>query len=82
MYARGVKHLVILPKGNRVSKLVIEQIHKDLGQMEETLSCHSYVKYIGSSAVRKMTSDCLICRRLKATHGKQKMADVPRLTPD
>lgn len=82
------KHPIILPKDHHVSALIIRHIHKVTG--------HSGTNYIlsnlrerfwipkANSAIRKVLSKCVTCRRLAAKPGKQKMANLPsdRLTGD
>ncbi|XP_074624387.1 uncharacterized protein LOC141882335 [Acropora palmata] len=82
------KHQIILPKSDHVSTLIIE--HCDL------ISGHSGREYVlsllrkkiwivkASSAVRRVLSKCVSCRRRQRPVCKQKMADLPvdRLTPD
>ena len=82
------KHQIILPKNDHVSNLLIEHFH--------LISGHSGREYVlsllrerfwvikGSSAVRRILSKCVSCRRRQAPVLEQKMADLPedRLTPD
>lgn len=82
------KHPIILPKYSRVSTLILEQIHKDIGHLgRNSVLSRLREKYwiiSAPSAVRKVISNCLPCRRLKPKVGSQKMADLPRdrLVPD
>ena len=82
------KHQIILPRNDHVSNLLIEHFH--------LISGHSGREYIlsllreqfwvikGSSAVKRILSKCVSCRRRQAPVLEQKMADLPedRLTPD
>ena len=75
------KHQYILPKNSIVSQMIIREIHTQLhhGGRALTLS-HLRRKYwvVGAHAmVRKCINQCVICRRLRAKAGEQKMADLP-----
>ena len=82
------KHPIILLKDTHVSWLIIHQIHEDVGHsgrnhiLSRLLQKYWVIK--GNSAVRRVISKCIICRRQRAKVGEQKMADLPvhRLIPD
>lgn len=83
-----LKHPVILSKGQHVSNLILQHIHRQLGHagrnhMLSTLR-RKYWITSANSACRKIISDCVICRRYRGQPGEQKMADMPkeRITPD
>ena len=72
------KHQIILPKNDHVSNLLVEHYHQ--------ISGHSGKEYVLSlgSAVRRVLSRCVSCRRRQGPGCEQKMADLPvdRLTSD
>ena len=82
------KHQFILPTSDHVSTLIIEHCH--------LISGHSGRGYVlsllrerfrivkASSAIRRVLSKCVSCRRRQRPVCEQKMADLPvdRLTPD
>ena len=82
------KHQIILPKNDHVSNLLVEHYHQ--------ISGHSGKEYVLSllrerfwivkagSAVKRVLSRCVNCRRRQGPACEQKMADLPvdRLTPD
>ena len=81
------KHPLILPRKGHVTSLVIRHTHEQLGHAGRG---HVLAKLrerywiIGAnSAVRRMISSCVTCRRHRATPKEQKMADLPqdRVTP-
>ena len=82
------KHQIILPKSDHVSTLIIEHCHLISGHSgrEYVLSLLREKFWIvkASSAVRRVLSKCVSCRRRQRPVCEQKMADLPvdRLTPD
>ena len=82
------KHQIILPKSDHVSTLIIEHCHLISGDSgrEYVLSLLREKFWIvkASSAVRRVLSKCVNCRRRQRPFCEQKMADLPvdRLTPD
>lgn len=82
------KHPVILPKHHHVSKLVLKQVHEQLGHcgrnhMLSKLRQRYWIPAANALA-RKICSECVLCKRQHSNLGEQKMADLPkeRLTPD
>ena len=82
------KHPAILPKGHHLSTLILRKTHEDLkhagrNHMLSTLR-QQYWIVNAPSAIRKLLSKCVTCRRYKAPVGEQKMANLPedRVTPD
>lgn len=82
------KHPIILPKSHHVSDLILRQIHTNLkhsgrnhmlSRLRET-----YWLVNAPSAIRKLLSKCVVCRRQNTHVGEQKMANLPkdRVTPD
>ena len=82
------KHPPILPKCCRVSELIIEEIHRNVGHLgRNSVMARLREKcwvINAPTAVRKVLSKCVICRKIKAKPGFQQMADLPveRLVPD
>ena len=82
------KHQIILPKSDQVSTLIIEHCHLVSGHSgrEYVLSFLREKSWIvkASSAIRRVLSKCVSCRRRQHPVCEQKMADLPvdRLTPD
>ena len=82
------QHPIILPKNHHVSKLVLRQAH-------EFQSGHSGKEYVLSlirqkfwivgarPLVKRVLSECVVCRTLRGKPGVQQMADLPaeRVTP-
>ncbi|KAL3981342.1 small subunit ribosomal protein S12 [Sarotherodon galilaeus] len=82
------KHPVILDKSLRVSELILQEIHKEVGHSgrNHVLSKLRQRFWIpgANSAIRKVLSKCTVCRRLHGIVGQQQMGDLPqnRVTPD
>ncbi|KAK7899128.1 hypothetical protein WMY93_019981 [Mugilogobius chulae] len=82
------KHPVILPKDLHVSELLLRHIHQEVGHggRNHMLSKLRERYWItgASTAIRKVLSRCIICRRMNALPAQQKMADLPseRIVPD
>ncbi|XP_068671120.1 uncharacterized protein [Montipora foliosa] len=82
------KNQIILPKDDRVSRLIIDHYHKACGHSgrEHVLSliCERFWITQGSSAVKSVLAKCVICRRSQASLCQQKMADLQedRVQPD
>lgn len=82
------KHPVILAKDLHVSTLILRHIHQQLahGGRNHVLS-HLRKKYWitnANSAIRKVISECVTCKRHRGKISDQKMADLPkeRVLPD
>lgn len=82
------KHPIILHKDLHIYSLVLQHFHQGVGHSGWN---HVLVKLRqkywlpkANSAVRKIIHACLVCRRLHAKTGVQKMADLleDRLLPD
>ena len=84
----NAKHPILLPKEIHVTNLIIQHYHYVSGHLgrEYILSLlrRKYWILQANSAVRKLLSRCVSCRRWKSSALEQKMADLPkdRLTPD
>lgn len=82
------KHPVILAKDQHVSTLILRHVHQETGHGGRNhMLSHLRQKYWvpgACAAIRKVLTKCVICRRLSASPGHQKMADLPhnRITPD
>ena len=82
------KHPVILPKGIHVTNIIIQYYHVISGHLGReymlALLRRRYWIIQANSAVRRLLSRCVSCRKWKAPVLEQKMADLPkdRLTPD
>lgn len=88
MMPEEVKHPVILDKDLHISDLILRQIHKDIGHcgrnyMLAKLRQKYWIPGAGS-AIRRILSKCVVCRRMHGTAGNQQMPDLPqdRVTPD
>ena len=86
-YSEAFKYPIILPKQHHVTSLIIRHYHENCGHggrgmiLSQTRSRYWIIN--GNSAVRQYISKCVQCRKLRATTGEQKMADLPRerITP-
>lgn len=82
------KHPAIMDKNSRVSELILHAIHEEVGHSgrNHILSKLRQKYWIPgvSTAIKRVLSKCLVCRRLRGLTGQQKMADLPRsrVTPD
>ncbi|XP_052407932.1 uncharacterized protein LOC127953079 [Carassius gibelio] len=83
-----IKHPLILSKDQHISDLILRHVHFRLGHAgrNHLLSATRRKYWItsGPTAVRKIISRCLICKRHGGKTGEQKMADLPeeRVVPD
>ena len=75
------RHPVILPPNSHVTRLLIEQQHRNIGHCGMSLTWTSLRQTFwiirGPVTVRKVLSQRLLCKRRNATTGKQHMADLP-----
>lgn len=83
------KHPVILSKHSKVAILILNEIHKKIGHCGRNYTLSELRQKFGipqaTSAIRKLISQCTVCRRLRGRVGEQKMAPLPpedRLLPD
>ena len=82
------KHPSILPKDHHVTTLIIRNVHESVGHSgrNHTLSSLRQKYWIprAHSAIRKVITKCVHCRRLSGVKGTQFMSDLPedRLLPD
>jgi len=83
-----IKHPLILSKDQHISDLILRHVHLQLGHggRNHVLSATRRKYWItsGTIAVRKIISQCLICKLHGGKPGEQKMADLPeeRVVPD
>lgn len=83
-----MKHPIILAKGLHISELLLRHVHHEVGHggRNHMLSKLRERYWItgASTAIRKVLSKCIICRRLNALPIHQQMADLPheRIVPD
>ncbi|XP_039503038.1 uncharacterized protein LOC120459480 [Pimephales promelas] len=82
------KHPVIMAKDKHISNLILHHVHQVTGHggRNHMLSYLRQKYWIpgACAAIRKVLAKCVICCRLSASPGHQKMADLPynRITPD
>lgn len=82
------KHPIILAKDLHVSELLLRHIHQQVGHGGRNYMLsklrEKYWITGASSAIRRVLSKCIICRRLNARPVYQQMADLPhdRVVPD
>ncbi|KAL3046456.1 hypothetical protein OYC64_004454 [Pagothenia borchgrevinki] len=83
-----LKNPIILPKDSTISKLILGHIHQQIGHsgrshMLSRLNQRFWLPR-ANSAARKIIKACVFSRRMLATVGEQKMADLPedRVSPD
>ncbi|XP_071951906.1 uncharacterized protein [Antedon mediterranea] len=82
------KQPIILPNKSHVSEIIIRHLHAVVGHSgrNHVISKlrQKYWVINANSAVRKIISKCVICRKLRGKTCEQKMADLPvdRITPD
>ncbi|KAL9952883.1 hypothetical protein ACROYT_G040208 [Oculina patagonica] len=81
------KHQIVLPYRHHVTDLIIRKYHQDAGHLgqEYVLSNLRQLYWIvrGRSTVRRVLSECFLCRKLGAARGEQLIANLPkeRLSP-
>lgn len=75
------RHLVILPKRHIITKLIIEQEHKNQlhGGIQATLNSirRNFWPINGRNLTRRIINRCVICHRFKKTKSEQIMGDLP-----
>lgn len=82
------KHPAILSKHSRVATLILTDVHEKIGHCGRNYMLSQLRQKIwipqATSAIRKLISECTVCRRLRGRVGEQKMANLPedRLLPD
>ena len=82
------KHQMIILKGSHIAELIIRQFHHMSGHLGRNYVLFQFRKKYwipqANSAVRRILSKCLSCRKMKARVMEQRMADLPadRVVPD
>lgn len=83
-----VKHPIILPKDHHVSTLLLRHFHQETGHSGRNYNLSRLRKRFwipqADSAIRKILSKCVTCRKISAKPGEQRMGSLPqdRLTTD
>lgn len=74
-----LKNPIILPKDSHISKLILQHIHQQTGHSSHMLSRLNQRFWLphANSSARKIIKNCVLCQRMQATVGEQKMADLP-----
>lgn len=82
------KHPAVLARELHISNLILQSIHQQTGHggrnhMLSELRQRFWIPG-ASTAIRRTLSKCVVCRRLNAAPGYQRMADLPqdRVSPD
>lgn len=74
------KHPAILSKGSPIANLILQRIHQEVGHCGRNYMLavlrEKYWIPQANSAIRRIISKCIVCRRLNAKAGRQKMADL------
>ena len=88
-FGENLKHPVLLPKGESISKLVIKHCHEKVahggrGITLNEIRNHGFWIIDVNSAVRNFIAKCITCNKLRGRTGDQKMSDLPleRLSED
>lgn len=82
------KHPIILSKDFHISDILLRHIHQEVGHSGRNYMLsrlrQNYWITGATTAIRRILSRCVICRRLQAAPGSQQMADLPvdRVRPD
>ena len=76
-----VKHPVVLPSDSHLTDLVIEHYHRKIGHVGLThIFCAVKERFWlrrGSSRIRKVLGNCVVCRRLGTSPVVKQMANLP-----
>ena len=76
-----VKHPILLPKSSHVSKLVICDVHQQVGHMSKNTMLstlrQSFWVLGANSIIKQVISNCIECKKYHAQTLNQKMADLP-----
>ena len=76
------KHLIVLPRGSPISKLIITWCHKKTGHKGRGMTLNiirisGFWIVCANSATRKFIHYCVACRSLRGKLGEQKITDLP-----
>ena len=78
----GNKHPIILPNNSHLTNLFIQKHHLEVGHSGAghtwTSLRQEYWIIKGSSAVRRVINNCILCKKRNASACKQLMADLPQ----
>ena len=78
-----VKHPVIMPKSSHLTTLLVRHKHVQVNHMGRGIT-HNELRQTGywviggSSAVSRVISKCVTCKKLRGTLQQQKMSDLPK----
>ena len=70
------KHPIILPKKGHMTELIMRHAHEKVITPNKIRSQYWIIN--ANSAVRRYIAGCVTCRKLRASRGQQKMADLPK----
>ncbi|XP_077954078.1 uncharacterized protein LOC144391329 [Gasterosteus aculeatus] len=78
-----VKHPLILPKGEHITKLILTHCHERIchqgrNQTLTELRANGFWVIGGSNSVAKLIHRCVKCRRLRRPVEEQRMAELPK----
>ena len=77
-------HPVILPKNHHVSTFILRHVHQETGHSGRNYTLSKLRERFwvpqADSALRKILSKCVICRKISAKPGEQRMANLPQDT--
>lgn len=82
------RHPIILAKDSHISNILLKHIHEEVGHggRNYVLSRLRQKYWIpgATTAIRRLLTKCVVCRRLQAAPGCQQMADLPvdRVCPE
>ena len=86
--SQGVKHPIVLPGQEHISRLLARHyhekaLHQGKGIILNEIRSSGYWIIGGGSVLSRLIHECVTCRMLRAKVQEQKMADLPadRLTP-
>ena len=84
----SAKHQILIPHKSPLAKLILHDIHSQVGHqgknsMTAELRKRFWIPKLGT-AIRNVTSRCVLCRKHRIKMCSQKMADLPtdRVVPD
>ncbi len=75
------KYPIILAMNSHIADILLRHIHQEVGHgghnyMLSKLRQKYWIPGVGT-AIRKLLSKCIVCRRLNSLPGCQQMADLP-----
>ena len=77
-----VKYPMLLPSDHPVTKLIVMHLHKKVGHQGRHLThgeirSNGYHIQKGSSVIRKLLAECILCKKLRGKTSTQLMSDLP-----